>query len=683
MQPVGSLQPKRSSRPSFHRTMGVCLILAQALTLTILMKPVFFSIALVALLGWLAPQIRLLFSVPLTVVFAVVAAISMIVHQFLSDEFANIAFIGSKVAFEIALGCIFCQLGVLFVREYEHKLPSWFLAASGTSMVFAGDVRVSFQKVNSVLAVVMIYIVCWVGYAISCRTTIPSRFRNSKRRRAILVAVVVLTLVSTAAISSVYKTYANRLEHWISEFITVGRIGSNGAGFSGTGGLSSISDHRNFQGFEVALKIDSDYDPGYMRGKVFTKFEFDSWTQSESPQILSPLSQTPSIRFTHPNDSVYLLNGGWPSHSTRMTIWPFDRNSLNHLFVPLDAAVISTDDKSIKLDYGGTVERDGKSLITSYVVLTGEPQPVPMSNLNIVTLSLPDDLEPVVHEKSKEIFQGLSTTREKIQAVEAYFSNNYTYSTKFRVPRGANRLSYFLTTMPAAHCEYFATAATILLRTANVHARYVTGYVTSSRNPIDGSYLAYRKDAHAWVEAYDEESESWITVEPTPVEGIPQQLDMPAWTEPYDAGKGAVKYLFEILSTGVIWHLFLKYKVHLSLLLVLAGLLYLVILFSMKRLSGSGPQQIHIDKVYRPLQRELRRMDRFLTRMGMSRQPDEGLLYFADRIERDSHWNTSAALANWYRQYTSLRYQDVPFDSDAVAHIKEIRRQITKRTKAS
>src|SRR5690606_29862000 len=122
---------------------------------------------------------------------------------------------------------------------------------------------------------------------------------------------------------------------------------------------------------------------------------------------------------------------------------------------------------------------------------------------------------------------GTTTTAEKIRAVESFFHNNFTYDDGSQMSMGRARLSQFLAMRTPAHCEYFATATTILLRLANVPARYVTGFVVTGQNPLDGTYYARGKDAHAWVEAYDEELQSWVIVESTPYEGVPTPEPLP------------------------------------------------------------------------------------------------------------------------------------------------------------
>lgn len=83
-----------------------------------------------------------------------------------------------------------------------------------------------------------------------------------------------------------------------------------------------------------------------------------------------------------------------------------------------------------------------------------------------------------------------------------------------RMPDGETDFAiWFLTSSPTGYCTHFASAATVLLRAANIPARYVTGYLAQT---TAGQWSNVRMDdAHAWVEVYIDGA-GWIPMEPTP-----------------------------------------------------------------------------------------------------------------------------------------------------------------------
>jgi hypothetical protein len=69
------------------------------------------------------------------------------------------------------------------------------------------------------------------------------------------------------------------------------------------------------------------------------------------------------------------------------------------------------------------------------------------------------------------------------------------------------------------HCEYFATAMAVMLRTQGVATRVVNGFQTGTYNDAADVYTVTQRDAHSWVEVYFPESDSWVTFDPTPAAG--------------------------------------------------------------------------------------------------------------------------------------------------------------------
>ena len=82
-------------------------------------------------------------------------------------------------------------------------------------------------------------------------------------------------------------------------------------------------------------------------------------------------------------------------------------------------------------------------------------------------------------------------------------------------PPQADPLAYFLFQKRAGHCEYFAAAMTVMLRSAGIPARYINGFLTGEYNGVGGDFVVRASDAHSWVEAYFP-GFGWLTFDPTP-----------------------------------------------------------------------------------------------------------------------------------------------------------------------
>jgi protein-glutamine gamma-glutamyltransferase len=73
----------------------------------------------------------------------------------------------------------------------------------------------------------------------------------------------------------------------------------------------------------------------------------------------------------------------------------------------------------------------------------------------------------------------------------------------------------------AGHCEYFASAMTVMLRALGIPARYVNGFQTGEYNDVGGDFIVRASDAHSWVEVYFP-GYGWLEFDPTPAGAVPQ-----------------------------------------------------------------------------------------------------------------------------------------------------------------
>ena len=60
----------------------------------------------------------------------------------------------------------------------------------------------------------------------------------------------------------------------------------------------------------------------------------------------------------------------------------------------------------------------------------------------------------------------------------------------------------FLVNRKKGHCEYFASALALLLRSIDIPARIVNGFKGGDWNELTQSMNVRQKHAHSWVEAY-------------------------------------------------------------------------------------------------------------------------------------------------------------------------------------
>jgi transglutaminase-like putative cysteine protease len=127
-------------------------------------------------------------------------------------------------------------------------------------------------------------------------------------------------------------------------------------------------------------------------------------------------------------------------------------------------------------------------------------------------------LDPRIEELAREVARNAPTPYDKARAIEAYLKS-FRYSLDLK-PARYDPLAEFLFETREGHCEYFATAMTVMLRTLGIPARIVNGFQMGEYNDVNGLYTVRARDAHSWVEAYFPRTDSWVEFDPTPSAGI-------------------------------------------------------------------------------------------------------------------------------------------------------------------
>ncbi|MDZ4696008.1 MAG: DUF3488 and transglutaminase-like domain-containing protein, partial [Deltaproteobacteria bacterium] len=164
-------------------------------------------------------------------------------------------------------------------------------------------------------------------------------------------------------------------------------------------------------------------------------------------------------------------------------------------------------------------------------------------------LAVPPTLTPRVRELAKTITRKAKTDEEKARAVFFWLRKNKKYTVDLKRDESVpDPLEDFLFVQSAGHCEYFASAAAILLRLVDVPTRYVNGFLGGEWNPLTGYITVRDNRAHSWVEVYYEEK-GWTRLDTTPPVGrsgnmsrVRQLIDSVelwwgAWVLEYDASR--------------------------------------------------------------------------------------------------------------------------------------------------
>lgn len=130
--------------------------------------------------------------------------------------------------------------------------------------------------------------------------------------------------------------------------------------------------------------------------------------------------------------------------------------------------------------------------------------------------TLPEETRRAARELLEGLFDSGATHTARADIIAALVTDAAEYDLDpGKMPSDAPDFAlWFLQEADSGYCVHFATAATVLLRAADVPARYVTGYMLRTR--AGETVTVTEEDAHAWAEYYEPNLDCWIPLEVTP-----------------------------------------------------------------------------------------------------------------------------------------------------------------------
>jgi transglutaminase-like putative cysteine protease len=124
-------------------------------------------------------------------------------------------------------------------------------------------------------------------------------------------------------------------------------------------------------------------------------------------------------------------------------------------------------------------------------------------------------LGPAIPALARQVAGPSRAPAEIAARVETYLRTQFHYTLDIERVSELDPLQEFLFVRRAGHCEYFAAAMAVMLRSLGVPTRVVNGFQRGEWNPYGQYYIVRYYDAHSWVEAYLPDA-GWVTFDPTP-----------------------------------------------------------------------------------------------------------------------------------------------------------------------
>jgi transglutaminase-like putative cysteine protease len=127
-------------------------------------------------------------------------------------------------------------------------------------------------------------------------------------------------------------------------------------------------------------------------------------------------------------------------------------------------------------------------------------------------LELPE-MDGRVAALAARVVANAPTPYEKALAIEEHLRTQYAYT--LEMVAADDPIPFFLFQRKKGHCEYFASAMAVMLRTQGIPSRIVNGFRNGELSDVTGSYIVRGRDAHSWVEAFIP-GRGWVEFDPTP-----------------------------------------------------------------------------------------------------------------------------------------------------------------------
>lgn len=265
---------------------------------------------------------------------------------------------------------------------------------------------------------------------------------------------------------------------------------------------------------EPAFRVDFDGPPPpphqrYWRGPVFWHTDGQRWT-------LSRESLPHSIERVQFKGQIY--------HYT-VTLEPLSQRWVFALDLPARYPLELTQSAEYLLASRDKISERRRYGLTSYLdYATG-----PLSDREkALGLELPKDLPRRIMHLVRGWQDEAEQPADMIQRALQFFREQPFFYTLSPPPTLGNPVESFLFETRRGFCEHYATSFVVLMRSAGIPARVVTGYQGGQWNPM-GRFLEVKQaDAHAWAEVWLEET-GWTRVDPTAAvapERIEQGVDV-------------------------------------------------------------------------------------------------------------------------------------------------------------
>jgi transglutaminase-like putative cysteine protease len=323
-------------------------------------------------------------------------------------------------------------------------------------------------------------------------------------------------------------------------------------GFSDRVQLGRIGEIQQSSSVVMHIQIDGDshglYDLKW-RGVTLNLFDGRSWSNPHEQRVIVRAPGGPFV--LQPGQSAEVATATRSSHIVHYRVLMEPVASSVFFLAPIPLT-LDGNYRFVTIDGGSAVfEPDLEHPIGTYQATSNVAQPSPIE-LRAASLDFPPGvllnylqlprLDPRIPQLASQVTAAEVNNYDKAAAIERYLRTNFGYTLQLPPVSQRDPLAGFLFQRKQGHCEYFASAMAVMLRTLHIPSRVVNGFRTGEFNDLTSQYVVRASNAHSWVEVYFP-GFGWISFDPTPSVAVPT----------YDGWSRAMLYLDAMASFWREW----------------------------------------------------------------------------------------------------------------------------------
>ena len=236
----------------------------------------------------------------------------------------------------------------------------------------------------------------------------------------------------------------------------------------------------------------------YWRGRVLEKTDGRTWSQAKE------IAEVRRLFDPKPSEVV----------NYRVTPYKLHSSSVYACTTPTHAT--GRAEQPLHISNRGEVLVDSPFLFSDSYRVDSVKLPVIALRRDTARNVAQEGITPRIRNLARGWARGVSSRREMALALVSRLEKDFHYSLRIPPPPAeVHPIEYFLFQAKAGHCEYFAGALALMLRSLDIPARVVEGFAGAEPTDNPNQVVVRFARAHAWVEAILDDA-VWTQLDPVP-----------------------------------------------------------------------------------------------------------------------------------------------------------------------